>query len=71
MAEKNPNVSFTVLDINKAVVEIWNAARTPFYEPNLEDYLKKHLGENLFFSTDVESVIKESDIIFISVDTPP
>lgn len=27
-------------------------------------------GRNLFFSTDVDAVIEDSDIIFISVNTP-
>lgn len=27
-------------------------------------------GRNLFFSTDIETAIKEADLIFISVNTP-
>lgn len=32
--------------------------------------MKQCRGKNLFFTTDVDSAIKEADLIFISVNTP-
>jgi UDPglucose 6-dehydrogenase len=42
----------------------------PIYEPQLLEVVKESRGRNLFFSTDLDSAIIESDIIFISVNTP-
>lgn len=44
--------------------------RVPFYEPGLNDLIKKNLGKNLEFSTDLDSA-GESEIIMIAVGTPP
>ena len=40
------------------------------FQPGLDDVVKSCRGKNLFFSTDVDGVIKEADLIFISVNTP-
>ena len=42
----------------------------PIYEPGLDEIVKAARGRNLFFSTDIEKGIRESDIIFVSVNTP-
>lgn len=42
----------------------------PVYEPGLEDLIKKCRGKNLFFKTDIAQSISESDMVFISVNTP-
>jgi len=44
--------------------------RVPFYEPGLNDLIKKNLGKNLEFSTGLDSA-GESEIIMIAVGTPP
>lgn len=41
-----------------------------FLQPGLDDVVKKCRNVNLFFSTDIETAIKEADLIFISVNTP-
>lgn len=41
-----------------------------FFQPGLDDVVKKCRNVNLFFSTDIETAIKEADLIFISVNTP-
>ena len=42
----------------------------PIYRPALDEVVKRGRGKNVFFSTDVQGSIKETDIIFASVGTP-
>ena len=72
-ADKCPYLEVTVLDINEERIKEWNNAnldRLPVYEPGLKDIIKRVRGKNLFFSTEIESVISESQMVFISVNTP-
>eukprot|EP00095_Tigriopus_kingsejongensis_P011481 snap_masked-scaffold626_size122949-processed-gene-0.12 protein:Tk11481 transcript:snap_masked-scaffold626_size122949-processed-gene-0.12-mRNA-1 annotation:"GI12367" len=48
----------------------WNSDELPIYEPGLDEVVKSCRGKNLHFSTDIETAIKEADLIFISVNTP-
>lgn len=41
-----------------------------YSQPGLEEIVKKCRGRNLFFSTDIETSIREAELIFISVNTP-
>lgn len=73
IAQKNPSVQVTVVDLNAARIDAWNAedlSLLPVYEPGLDEVVKEARGRNLFFSTDVEKAIDEADLIFISVNTP-
>ncbi|WP_104384593.1 nucleotide sugar dehydrogenase [Sphingobacterium sp. HMA12] len=73
IAQKNPNVIVTVVDLNQARIDAWNDAdleKLPVYEPGLDAVVADARGRNLFFSTDVEKAIDEADMIFISVNTP-
>ncbi len=73
IAQKNPSIQVTVVDLNKDRIEAWNAADLsglPIYEPGLDAVVAEARGRNLFFSTDVEKAIDEADMIFISVNTP-
>lgn len=70
IAYKCPRYRVTVVDINPRRIAEWNSDHLPIYEPGLEDIVKAARGRNLFFSTDVEKGIKESEIIFVSVNTP-
>ncbi|ORX42451.1 nucleotide sugar dehydrogenase [Piromyces finnis] len=72
MAYKCPEnmVKVTVCDISHEKINAWNSDKLPIYEPGLEDIVKKQRGKNLFFTTDLNSSIDASDIIFISVGTP-
>ena len=43
----------------------------PIYEPGLEELVKKNFSQKrLFFTNDISSAVKNSDIIFICVGTP-
>lgn len=41
-----------------------------FFQPGLDEIVKKQRNVNLFFSTKIEETIQEADLIFISVNTP-
>jgi len=70
IAYKCPQYKVIVVDINKERIDRWNSDNLPVYEPGLDEIVKQVRGKNLFFSTDVESAIKEAQIIFVSVNTP-
>jgi len=70
IACKCPQYKVTVVDINPARIAQWNSDDLPIYEPGLEEIVKTARGSNLFFSTEIEKGIKESEIIFVSVNTP-
>lgn len=42
----------------------------PIYEPGLDEVVQAARGKNLFFSTDVDTAIREAEMIFMSVNTP-
>jgi UDPglucose 6-dehydrogenase len=70
IAHKCPQYKVTVVDINPDRIASWNSESLPIYEPGLDEVVKSCRERNLFFSTDIEKGIKESDIIFVSVNTP-
>lgn len=73
IAQKNPSIQVTVVDLNQQRIDAWNnedLSELPIYEPGLDAVVAEARGRNLFFSTDVERAIDEADMIFISVNTP-
>jgi len=73
IAQKNPNINVTVVDLNTERIAAWNdsdLSKLPIYEPGLDVVVGEARDRNLFFSTDVEKAIDEADMIFISVNTP-
>ena len=73
IAQKNPNINVTVVDINEERINQWNSLELenlPIYEPGLDKVVENCRGKNLFFSTDIEKNIDNSEMIFISVNTP-
>jgi len=70
IAAKCPQYKVTVVDINEDRIKAWQSDNLPIYEPGLLDIVKIARGRNLFFSTELEKNIKESEIIFVSVNTP-
>ena len=73
IADKCPHLEVTVLDINEERIRQWNYTnldKLPVYEPGLKEIIKRVRGRNLFFSTEIESVIADSQMVFISVNTP-
>lgn len=70
IAAKCPQIKVTVVDISEKQIAAWNSDSLPIYEPGLQDLVESVRGKNLFFSTDVDTTIKEADIVFVSVNTP-
>jgi len=70
LAMKCPTVKVLVCDINKKQIERWNSDELPIYEPGLVEVVESCRGRNLFFTSDIDSAIKESGMIFVSVNTP-
>ena len=73
IAQKNPAIKVTVVDINEKRIAAWNDENIdniPIYEPGLSEVVKEARGRNLFFSTKVDKAIDEAEMIFISVNTP-
>ena len=70
IAHKCPDIQVAVVDINNERIDAWNSENLPVYEPGLEEIVSDARGKNLFFSTEVDRYIQESEIIFISVNTP-
>lgn len=73
IAQQNPDIQVTVVDINAERIAAWNdenLSNLPIYEPGLDQVVADARGRNLFFSTDVEKAIAEADMIFIAVNTP-
>jgi UDPglucose 6-dehydrogenase len=73
IAQKNPHIKVTCVDLNEARINAWNddnLDNLPIYEPGLAEVVKEARGRNLFFSTEVDDAIDKADMIFISVNTP-
>ena len=73
IALKCPDLNVHVVDISKEKIDAWNdndTSRIPVKEDGLEEIISKVRNKNLFFSTNVDKAITESEMIFIAVNTP-
>jgi UDPglucose 6-dehydrogenase len=70
IAEKCADITVTVVDINADRIAAWQSSHLPVYEPGLLEVVETARDRNLFFSTDLDTAIREADIIFICVGTP-
>jgi UDPglucose 6-dehydrogenase len=70
IASKCPEISVTIVDVDASKIAAWNSSELPIYEPGLQEIVEAARGRNLFFSDDVDTAIKEADLVFISVNTP-
>ena len=70
LAEFGMNVICVDLEQNK--IDSLNKGIVPIYEPGLKEIMDKNVeAGRLKFTTEVSSAIKDSQVIFIAVGTPP
>jgi UDPglucose 6-dehydrogenase len=59
-------------DIDAAKIARLNGGEIPIYEPGLEVLVERNIGEGrLHFTTEVGAAVRDAEIIFIAVGTPP
>ena len=62
----------TCIDIDEAKVNQMKGGKVPIYEPNLETYFERNIAAGrLSFTTSLEEGIKDAEIIFLALPTPP
>lgn len=65
-----PKIRVIVADLNPRQIARWNTCDLPIYEPGLLEVIQKVRGKNLFFTSNVDKAIQDSQMIFVSVNTP-
>lgn len=62
----------TCMDINAERIARLEAGEVPIYEPGLTELITQNVAAGrLHFTTDTAKAVKESELIFIAVGTPP
>ncbi|TVR88839.1 MAG: UDP-glucose/GDP-mannose dehydrogenase family protein [Saprospirales bacterium] len=62
----------TCVDIDEGKVERMKKGEIPIYEPGLDVLFERNTKQGrLKFTTDLESSVKDADIIFLALPTPP
>jgi UDPglucose 6-dehydrogenase len=62
----------TCIDIDQAKVDSLNKGKITIYEPGLEPLFDRNRKDGrLKFTTDLEEGIKEAEVIFLALPTPP
>jgi UDPglucose 6-dehydrogenase len=72
IADRCPDISVTVIDLNEARIAAWNSESLPVYEPGLDEVVRRTRGRNLRFISQREgaTAVAAADAVFISVNTP-
>ena len=61
----------TCVDIDPIKIEKLNKGIIPIFEPGLDQMVLKNVkNKNLFFTTEIDKALKDSEIAFIAVGTP-
>jgi len=65
-------IDVVCVDIDIKKIENLQKGISPIYEPGLDGMIARNVEKGrLHFSTDLSSIINETDVIFIAVGTPP
>ena len=61
-----------LVDVDVARVRDLNAGKIPIYEPGLEELVRRNVAEErLKFTTDGPQAVRDAEVIFVAVGTPP
>ena len=63
-------ISVIGMDSDFQKIEKITSKKSLFFEPKLESFLKKALSKSLEISSDIEKIVKNCDLIFLTVGTP-
>jgi UDPglucose 6-dehydrogenase len=64
--------SVTCVDIDDGKIKKMQAGQVPIYEPDLENLFRRNIKEDrLSFTTSLEQGIKNAQVIFLALPTPP
>jgi len=64
--------SVTCVDKDVSKIDMLNQGKIPIYEPGLETLVQNNCEKGrLSFTTDLKSTVRDSDVVFIAVGTPP
>lgn len=70
LAETGNNV--ICVDIDKDKIAKLNSGKVTIYEPQLDVYFERNLRQGrMHFTTDLAEAVKESELIFLALPTPP
>ena len=61
IAQKCPEISVSVVDLNEERIRAWNSDELPIYEPGLLEIVKEARNRNLFFSTNIDENLRDSE----------
>jgi UDPglucose 6-dehydrogenase len=65
-------INVVCVDIDSKKIDNLNKGIIPIYEPGLEEMLARNMKKGrLSFTTNIAEAIKDSEVLFISVGTPP
>ena len=71
LSQSEIGCNVTCVDVDEQKINLLSDGIPTIYEKGLEPLLKKNIEENhLHFTTDLSSVIDNSDLVFIAVGTP-
>ncbi len=60
------------VDIDEAKVQMMREGKIPIYEPGLEVLFERNISQGrLTFTTSLEDAIKDAEVIFLALPTPP
>jgi len=59
------------IDVNEAKLAKLRAGEVPFFEPRLEDLLKRNWPHRLDFTSSLTDGIRNREVVFVAVGTPP
>ncbi|CAH8283623.1 UDPglucose 6-dehydrogenase [Mariniflexile fucanivorans] len=65
-------INVTCVDIDKKKIDNLNNGIIPIYEPGLENMITRNMDKGrLSFTTNIKEALKDAEVLFISVGTPP